>query len=175
MQLGKNYYAGMGFLQRSENYDALRDTAIRTGFGSLYGKVGYFFRKIKRQYQNPNDFTDSPFIPTLAFGIPDGFDVVSYCDEVLERGVNVNDFFQPRVKVNYKVRGEGENLAKLDKLLEHYAKSEWMEIALFDNLPVIEKVDLTSYLNKYRLEFDTGLRRLLYLKCPNLKEMSYQK
>lgn len=52
MQLGTKYFAGMGFLQRSENYDAIRDTTIRTGFKSFYAKVGYSFRKLKSRRIN---------------------------------------------------------------------------------------------------------------------------
>lgn len=52
MELGANYYAGIGYLQRSENYDAIRDTTIRTGFKSFYAKLGYSLRKIKSKHIN---------------------------------------------------------------------------------------------------------------------------
>ena len=37
-QLGKNYYADMGFVNRVENYDALRDTVIRLGFWQYFNE-----------------------------------------------------------------------------------------------------------------------------------------
>ncbi|MGQ4828439.1 hypothetical protein ACQ10I_19725, partial [Enterococcus faecalis] len=39
--LGTNYYTDMGYIQRIENYDALRDTTIRVGFKHIYTNVGY--------------------------------------------------------------------------------------------------------------------------------------
>jgi len=34
--VGKNYYTDMGYVQRIDNYDALRDTTIRVGFKNVY-------------------------------------------------------------------------------------------------------------------------------------------
>lgn len=39
--VGVNYYTDMGFVQRMENYDALRDTSIRVGFQHLFNQTGY--------------------------------------------------------------------------------------------------------------------------------------
>lgn len=39
--LGTNYYADMGFLERIENYDALRDTSIRVGYKSVFSTLAY--------------------------------------------------------------------------------------------------------------------------------------
>lgn len=39
--LGNNYYTDMGFVERINNYDALRDTTIRVGFKQLYNETGY--------------------------------------------------------------------------------------------------------------------------------------
>jgi hypothetical protein len=39
--VGKNYYADMGYIQRLENYDALRDTVIRAGYRSFFNKNTY--------------------------------------------------------------------------------------------------------------------------------------
>jgi hypothetical protein len=39
--VGKNYYTDMGFVQRIENYDAVRDTSIRVGFKSIFTQLGY--------------------------------------------------------------------------------------------------------------------------------------
>jgi hypothetical protein len=39
--LGTNYYTDMGYVQRINNYDALRDTTIRVGFKHLYTNAGY--------------------------------------------------------------------------------------------------------------------------------------
>lgn len=40
-ELGTNFYADMGFLQRIENYDAARDTTIRLGYRSVYNENNY--------------------------------------------------------------------------------------------------------------------------------------
>jgi hypothetical protein len=37
--LGKNYYTDMGYVQRIDNYDALRDTTIRVGYKDAYANV----------------------------------------------------------------------------------------------------------------------------------------
>ena len=37
----KNYYTDMGFVQRINNYDAIRDTSIRVGFKHIYTEVSY--------------------------------------------------------------------------------------------------------------------------------------
>ena len=48
---GENYYQDMGFLQRTENYDAERDTTIRLGFGSQTIFVDYrFFPRKERKW-----------------------------------------------------------------------------------------------------------------------------
>jgi hypothetical protein len=39
--VGKNYYTDMGFVQRIENYDAIRDTSIRVGFKNIFTQLGY--------------------------------------------------------------------------------------------------------------------------------------
>jgi len=40
-QMGTNYYADMGFVNRIENYDAELDTTIRLGYKSLFTQIGY--------------------------------------------------------------------------------------------------------------------------------------
>jgi len=40
----KNYFADMGFVQRLENYDAVRDTSIRVGFNDNIASVTYRIR-----------------------------------------------------------------------------------------------------------------------------------
>ena len=37
--IGKNYYTDMGYVQRINNYDALKDTTIRLGFNGLYANI----------------------------------------------------------------------------------------------------------------------------------------
>ena len=37
--VGKNYYTDMGYVQRIDNYDALRDTTIRVGFKNVYVNI----------------------------------------------------------------------------------------------------------------------------------------
>ncbi|OIQ97338.1 hypothetical protein GALL_205960 [mine drainage metagenome] len=39
--LGTNYYTDMGYVQRINNYDAIRDTTIRVGFKHVYASVVY--------------------------------------------------------------------------------------------------------------------------------------
>ena len=39
--LGKNYYTDMGFVERINNYDALRDTVIRMGYKNSYVQLSY--------------------------------------------------------------------------------------------------------------------------------------
>ncbi len=39
--IGGKFYTDMGFLQRIENYDALRDTVIRVGYKSFYNETQY--------------------------------------------------------------------------------------------------------------------------------------
>jgi hypothetical protein len=39
--VGTNYYADMGFIERIENYDAIRDTIIRVGYKQSYTELKY--------------------------------------------------------------------------------------------------------------------------------------
>jgi hypothetical protein len=39
--LGKNYYTDMGFVERINNYDAIRDTMIRMGYKNSYAQLTY--------------------------------------------------------------------------------------------------------------------------------------
>ncbi|MGC4037419.1 MAG: DUF5916 domain-containing protein [Chitinophagaceae bacterium] len=39
--VGTNYYTDMGYVERIENYDALRDTSIRVGFKHMFTELGY--------------------------------------------------------------------------------------------------------------------------------------
>ncbi len=41
VDMGTNYYTDMGFVQRIENYDALRDTVIRLGYREIFNSVSY--------------------------------------------------------------------------------------------------------------------------------------
>ncbi len=47
--LGTNYYTDMGYVQRINNYDALRDTTIRVGFKHVYLSASYYLYP-----KNPN-------------------------------------------------------------------------------------------------------------------------
>ena len=40
-RIGTNFYSDMGFLQRIENFDAVRDTTIRLGYQSVYHQMEY--------------------------------------------------------------------------------------------------------------------------------------
>jgi hypothetical protein len=46
-RMGTNYYADMGFINRIENYDAVRDTVIRLGYDHIYNEFGYVIRPDK--------------------------------------------------------------------------------------------------------------------------------
>ncbi len=37
----RNYYTDMGFVQRIENYDAIRDTSIRVGYKHIFSEISY--------------------------------------------------------------------------------------------------------------------------------------
>lgn len=39
--VGTNFYTDMGYVQRINNYDAIRDTTIRVGFKQIYEQIGY--------------------------------------------------------------------------------------------------------------------------------------
>jgi len=39
--VGKNYYTDMGYVQRINNYDAVRDTVIRVGFKHIFSELSY--------------------------------------------------------------------------------------------------------------------------------------
>ncbi len=39
--VGKNYYTDMGYVQMINNYDAVRDTTIRLGFGHTFNQIAY--------------------------------------------------------------------------------------------------------------------------------------
>ncbi len=41
VSLGTNYYTDMGYVQRINNYDAVRDTTIRVGFKHLFNELTY--------------------------------------------------------------------------------------------------------------------------------------
>lgn len=47
-ELQDNYFLDMGFLNRINHYDAVRDTTIRIGFGSLFSDVSYTLYPKKR-------------------------------------------------------------------------------------------------------------------------------
>jgi len=42
--LGKNYYTDMGYVERINNYDALRDTVIRMGYKNSFAELSYFIQ-----------------------------------------------------------------------------------------------------------------------------------
>ncbi len=47
LTIGSNYYADMGFINRIQNYDALRDTVIRLGFKQNFNEINYIIRPTK--------------------------------------------------------------------------------------------------------------------------------
>jgi Domain of unknown function (DUF5916)/Carbohydrate family 9 binding domain-like len=60
--VGTNYYTDMGFVQRINNYDALRDTSIRRGFKSIYNENSYNIFFLKNPKLNKLSFQVSNFI-----------------------------------------------------------------------------------------------------------------
>ena len=50
-EIGINYYADMGFTNRIENYDALRDTILRAGFKQAYNLNNYTIRVNRKKVQ----------------------------------------------------------------------------------------------------------------------------
>lgn len=78
--IGKNFYTDMGFLQRIENYDAVKDTIVRLGYRSLYNKSQYKIFPAKGKLNqiefnftgslvlNPdNSFNELSLDPSMAF------------------------------------------------------------------------------------------------------------
>jgi hypothetical protein len=67
--VGKNYYTDMGYVQRIENYDAMRDTVIRQGYKNFFGNISHkiFFSKgpIGRIQLNLEEFMN--FTPDNTF------------------------------------------------------------------------------------------------------------
>ncbi len=55
--VGKNYYTDMGFVQRIENYDAVRDTSIRLGYIAHYEQMDYTY------------FTKNQIVSNYRFGL----------------------------------------------------------------------------------------------------------
>lgn len=49
--IGTNYYADMGFVNRIENYDALRDTFVRVGFKQAFNTNQYTIRVTRKKIQ----------------------------------------------------------------------------------------------------------------------------
>ncbi|MFN7120387.1 MAG: hypothetical protein ACK4TA_26610, partial [Saprospiraceae bacterium] len=62
VDVGTNFYADMGFIQRIENYDAERDTVIRLGFKHIYNELGYNFFPKNSNSINVHGFNGETFI-----------------------------------------------------------------------------------------------------------------
>ena len=52
--LGTNYYTDMGFVQRINNYDALKDTTVRLGFKHVFQAISYRFLPTKGRFNMIN-------------------------------------------------------------------------------------------------------------------------
>jgi hypothetical protein len=59
--VGVNYYTDMGFVQRIDNYDALRDTSIRAGFQFIYNNARYKILPKKGKI-NSHEFESETFM-----------------------------------------------------------------------------------------------------------------
>ena len=94
--LGKNYYTDMGFVERINNYDALRDTVIRMGYKNSYvqlsyltqppnGKIGKFEVQLENYLVlNPDNSLNES---TTEFGIQTDFKNSSNLKAKLENNV----------------------------------------------------------------------------------------
>lgn len=104
--------------------------------------------------QRPKEYLNQP--------IPKNFDILYYME------IKYKDEF------NEEQERIGENicLKMLDDLLEHCAKGNWHEIALFPQFGLSKEIDLISCANKHGLKLDEKLRKLLSLKFPYLKELN---
>ncbi len=47
--IGKNFYTDMGYVERINNYDALKDTTIRVGYKNIYAQASYKTTPLKGQ------------------------------------------------------------------------------------------------------------------------------
>lgn len=76
----ENYYADMGFVQRIENYDALRDTSVRVGFNDNVASFTYRIRpkegKVTRHvfnfsnvYYTNDDWSFNEFLNEFSYSI----------------------------------------------------------------------------------------------------------
>ena len=52
IRMGTNYYADLGFIQRIENYDAVKDTVLRLGFDHIFNSVNYTIRPKENNFIN---------------------------------------------------------------------------------------------------------------------------
>lgn len=52
IRMGTNYYADLGFIQRIENYDAVKDTVFRLGFDHIFNSVNYTIRPKENNFIN---------------------------------------------------------------------------------------------------------------------------
>ena len=57
--IGENFYADLGFVNRIENYDAVRDTSIRVGYRETLTDLSYRYRPRKSKYIARHNFRSS--------------------------------------------------------------------------------------------------------------------
>ncbi len=60
-QVGTNYFADVGFVNRVNNYDAVRDTTIRLGYNVLYAPVNFQFVPENSTYLNRHSISTESF------------------------------------------------------------------------------------------------------------------
>ncbi len=81
-EVGTNYFADVGFVNRINNYDALRDTTIRQGFHTLYAPVSLRFIPEKSNFLNQHSFdTESVWVFDPEFKFVERSVFASYSQE----------------------------------------------------------------------------------------------
>ena len=93
--LGTNYYADMGFVQRVENYDAVRDTVIRVGYKSFFNENQYKIfpkkgRLIQIEFNLKNSLTLNPDNSLNEFTLDPGFAFDSKNTSTIDFGLTHN-------------------------------------------------------------------------------------
>jgi hypothetical protein len=90
-QMGTNYYTDMGFNQRIENYDAVKDTTIRLGYKQIYNELEYKIFPKKGRY-NQHSFSVNNFL------------VWNPNNSLNEHNISFNYFLLAKTTQNFSVR-----------------------------------------------------------------------
>lgn len=74
----ENYFADMGFVQRTENYDAARDTTIRVGFNDNIARLTYRIRPTEGKITRHNITTTNIYYTNPDWSFNELFNELSY-------------------------------------------------------------------------------------------------